>query len=405
MPKDGTYTYGFYLDTNIPIFSNKEDAEDAIASGDFSKAGNYYQIQDGNTLIPPSFGTAEDTTLFGAGSALSPFVSAYVMGGITLASIANVFYTDNQSVIDNIKDGLALFGSMPFESLVSLRFYPFDVTDVVTASPQNYIYFGSYQHTGISVDKVTALPGDKYINAGSVYIAPLFNSYRDFAPWTSLEVYLPYVGWQKINIEEYIGKTVNIRYYVDIFTGSAVAVLVADGVMKDYFTVSNIGMSLPLCGSNLSEYANSALNGLLGTAGGAVGGALSGAMVGSAVPGIGTAAGAAVGGTIGALGGIAKGTFDMSQKGKPKDLAKVKGSYTAGVGNYMPQYVIFRYIVHDLIVPGNLTQLYGRPSSAGGKVSTFSGFLKCDTIKMDTSGMSDNEVAEVLALLNEGIFV
>ena len=71
----------------------------------------------------------------------------------------------------------------------------------------------------------------------------------------------------------------------------------------------------------------------------------------------------------------------------------------------MPQYVMFRFTVHDVIEPENLNSLYGKPSSYGGRLGNLSGFTKVDTIKMNTSGMSDNNITEVVNLVKEGIFL
>ena len=399
-PEDGTYNYGFTWISNINIFGSEEDAAEALATGDYSKSSNYYDIQAGNTVShPPTFGQKETTTTFGGGSFLSPFIQSYVMSETGVKNIADAFYSNDTTLIDNIKKGLELFGASPFEALVGLWVFPFDVTNMVSTSPQTYVYFGSYQHTGVNVSKVINLAAN-YLNAGSVFIAPLFKSYRDLEPYTSLSVYLPFVGWQKLDIATYLNHTVNIRYYVDIYTGSGIVVLLADGVMVDYFTVASIGIQLPLTGQNMSEYANSALNSLLGVAGGVVGGAASGAMVSAGNP-----AGAIIGGLIGGAAGVAKGAFDMSQKAKPKDLNRTKGSYSGGSGFYMPRYVIFRYDIHDLIVPNNLTSIYGRPSSYGGKLGNLSGFVSCDTVKLNTNGMSEAEINELSSLLQSGIYV
>ena len=82
-----------------------------------------------------------------------------------------------------------------------------------------------------------------------------------------------------------------------------------------------------------------------------------------------------------------------------------KGNFSGGCGCYMPQYVMFRFTVHDVIEPENLNSLYGKPSSYGGRLGNLSGFTKVDTIKMNTSGMSDNNITEVVNLVKEGIFL
>ena len=402
---DGTYMYGFVLDTDFAIFKDEEEANTALETGQYSGAANWPQISSGNTKIEIETGDEESNTSFGGGAFVSPFCNVYVMDATALGEVANAFYTDDQTLLDNIKNGLELFGANPYEAIIGLSAFPFDVTTMVGTSGQQYIYFGSYQKTLSNTVYKVVNRASHYINAGNVYLAPIFKNFRDFEPWTELHVYLPFCGWQKLDIASYIGKNVNIRYYVDIMTRSGVVVLVADGTMVDYFTTGEIGVELPVTGQNLSRYANDTLNALLQAGGGTVGGAVSGAMLGSAVPGVGTAVGAVGGALLGGSFGLAKGTFDMSQKGKPKDHNMTKGNFSGGCGCYMPQYVMFRFTVHDVIEPENLNSLYGKPSSYGGRLGNLSGFTKVDTIKMNTSGMSDNNIAEVVNLVKEGIFL
>ena len=405
LPEAGTYLYGFDFKTDCYIFPDQESAEEAEETGIYDKAINAYDVEAGFYKVPV-IGQAEDATTFGSGGVTSPFIATYICDRNDVLNVANAFYSDTQSIIDNIKDGLSLFGAEPFQALVGLKWFPCSLASIVTTASQNYVYFGSYKYenAGLSLDKVIGITANGYIDAGTVTLTPVQQNFRSFEPYCGLSVFLPYVGWQKLRIADYWGKTVNVRYYIDIYTGSCIAALVANNVFIDYFT-GNIGVELPITGQMLSQYANSALNGILGTAGGALGGAASGAMLagtaGLALGPAGTAA-LAVGG---AAAGAAVGLFSMSQKGAPKDHNTTKGSFTSSVGAYLPQYVMFRWEVHDLIIPELLTDLYGRPSAASGKVSSFSGFLQCDTIKLNTSGMNDSEANEVAALLKEGVFV
>lgn len=398
LPANGNYMFGADVNTNIPIFKTQSEADYAIASGDYSAAGNYYNIEDGNTHQPIEIGDAEAATTFGSGYGTSPFVSSYIMTKNNVLNVANAFYSNDTTLIDNIKKGLELFGANPYDAVCGLSWFPFDLNTVANAISQNYIYFGSYQYTGVTADKITNLKSSGYVNAGSVYIAPLFESYRDFEPYCQLSVYLPYSGWHELDIAKYYKKTVNIRYYIDIYTNTFACAITIDNQICDIFN-GNIGVNLPISGTNMSEYGNSMLRAVLGTVGSTAGGALSGAMLGGGVPG------AVIGATVGGFAGIAKGTFEMAQKGQPKDHLQVKGAFSGASSSYMPQYVIFRYDVHDLIVPDNLTNLYGRPSSASGKVGSFSGYLKCDTVKLNTGRMTDAEINETLSLLRQGIFV
>lgn len=397
LPADGTYLYGMTLKTNIPIFRNRTEAENAIKTKDYSRAINWYDIVDGKDIFPPKTGEEERETDFGDGPATSPLVSAYVMDHNTVLNIANVLYSNDSTLIDSILDGVKLMGANPVNIVCGLSWFPFDLTRIVTATPQTHIYFGSYQHTGVNVNKVVNLKTKAFIDAGTVDLQYRNNNYMDLEPWTELTVYLPYVGWQKLDIAKYIGRTINVRYYIDIYTNTGVCALMSGLNIVDIFPVSSIGVTLPICGTNLSEYANSMIQAVMSTAGGAIGGAAAGMMVGGPV---GIAVGAA-----GAAAGLATGIFQMSQKGQPKDHAQVRGSYSGASGAYMPQYVIFRFDQHESISAPNLAELYGKPSSASGLISSFSGFLKCDTVKLNTAGMTDAEIQELTNLMQSGIFV
>lgn len=402
---DGTYYYGFKFLTDFAIFGDYETALYALRTGDYTQAANWPSISGGGDEYEVLTGDEEAETTFGEGSFVSPFIQTYICSQAAVREVAEAFYTDDPSLIENIKKGLELFGASPFEAIVGLSAFPFDVSTMVNTSPWTYIYFGSYQKTlQNTVYKVINM-AHKFIDAGGVFLKPIFNNFRDFEPWTSLHVYLPFVGWQKLDIATYINKYVSIRYYVDIMTRTGVAVLLADGVMCDYFTTGGLGVELPITGQNLSRYANDTLNALLQGGGGIVSGAVSGAVTGSIIPGVGTVAGAVAGAALSGGVGLAAGVFQMSQKPKPKDQNMTKGNFSGGTGCYMPYYVTFRFDVHDVIEPSNLNALYGKPSNYGGKLKGLSGFVKAETIKMNTSGMSDEEISEIVSLLNAGIFV
>ena len=405
-PQDGTYTYGFRMNTNFKLFKSEADADLYILTGDDDDEIKY--PDDPKNPDAPDTGDPEPETEFGPGGFISPFIQTYVMGANAVAEVANAFYTNDSSLLNNIKQGLELFGASPFEAIIGLSAFPFDCKEILNTMHDDHIYFGSYRFPMTNdVWKLISLDDD-YIDAGSISIGYLYDEdghqydyYRMFEPYCSFHVYLPYVGWEKLQLEDYIGKNVNIRYYSDIYTRTGVCCLVADNVLQDYFPVSCIGVELPITGQNLSRYANDTLNALLSVAGGTIAGAVGGSMI----PGIGTVAGALAGATV--SGGIAagKGIFDIAQKGKPKDHNLQKGSFSAGTGCYMPQYVTFRWDFHDIVEPDKLKSIYGKPSSFSGKISDLSGFVKAETMKLNTSGMSDAIINEIIGLLNSGIYV
>ena len=404
-PADGTYTYATYFYTNIPILKNQAAAEEAIDTGDYSDAVNWDNVS-GGVIRYPDFGQKETTTTFGDGTFSSPFVSQYVMSASDVRAVSSIFFDDDQGLIDDIKKGLELFGAKPVDAIMSLVAFPFDVTNIANCSPQSYIYFGSYKHTLASPVNKIYNQLSNYLNAGTIYLAPLFGSWRDYKNLT-LSVYLPYIGWRDLEVEKYVKRSVNIRYYVDINSRQCCAVLVADGIMADYW-VGECGIELPIVGSNFADYARSALQHIGTTAKGMInpfslGGASNIANASANMPG----------GITGMINKNFEGSalsnysqYKFGQNGSPKDIQMTKGSFSSGVGMYLPQYVMFRYDIHDVVEPELLNKMYGKPSTASGKIANFSGFLSGRVDNLVTTGMTDAEIAMVQSgLINDGIYI
>lgn len=401
MPDDGTYDYSVYLWTDIPFFGSREEAERAIETQDYTGAGNWPAVQDGSMFYEPDFGEEEEETEFGEGGFASTFVSQYLCTDSDVRRIAQVFFTDDAGLLDDIKKGLELYGAKPVDSIMSLFAFPFNVTQIVSAETDYHVFFGSYDHQLEEpvMKVVNYTPEQPYLDAGTIFLKPIFYNYRDFKDIT-LSVYLPYIGWESLEIEKYINKNVNIRYYVDINTRQCIVVLIANGVMADYFT-GEIGMELPIVGSNYTDYARNEIKHLSDVAKASI-------TPGSteSISNLANAFGSASTDAISKSGFKNYGMYRFGQNGSPKDIQMTKGNYTSGVGMCMPQYVTFRYDIHDVSEPALLNQLYGKPSTASGRVGDFSGFLSGRMTKVNTSGMVEEEINEMQSgLLSEGIFL
>lgn len=413
---DGSYMYGFELSTNIYIFKDRASAESAIDNEDFSEAVNYANVSGGGSYNPPDFGTEEQTTEFGGGADTSPFMQTYILSRNALISVAQAWYNTTPQTIADILTGLKLFGDMPQEALAGVTMYPFDASILMNTASQQYIYFGTYQlPLNTSVNKAISLKSNAYLDCGTIFLASLQHSYKDFEPYTTLDVYLPYIGWERIDISLVINKNVNVRYYVDIHTRACVACIIANGVFIAQYA-GNIGVGLPTCGADYQGYANAMASTILGGASNVYSGAKG--MQGSAMGAIGNiVSGAGVGMSIaGGVGGIALGAASvaantaatlnkMDAMGTPADHPQIKGGFTSCLGTYLPQYVIWRYIIHDTVEPTSFNELCGRPSSASGNVGSFGGFLSCKSVNLNTNGMLDAEASEVYSLLKNGIYV
>lgn len=392
-PGDGTYVYPTEFQTNIDIFGSREDAEEFIRTGDNSKAirrggGKEYDVK---------IGEEEQTTEFGGGGFMSPFMTILTGSKSDINRFKDVLFTNDSSLWNDIKKGLEMYGSNPIDYVISCKAFGFDVSKVVNESTRNDVWFGSYQyHFATAFNEVINM-SHKYISAGSFVMRPIQYCYLDFEPYTTLSAWFPYHGWEQLDIKKYYNKNVEIRYYVDILTGQGVIITLCNGIITDQFGPIEMGTELPLTGANYAQWAQGQVRLLTQAASSLVGGISQGATSGSV-------AGFAAS-SLTSLIPASQAIQGAKQMGGPKNTMITKGNFGSNLGNYFPGYVIFRFDIHDMLEPNLLRPLVGRPSYSSGNVRDFSGFLSGKVVKLDTSGMTDAEAEMVRSLLKTGIYV
>lgn len=392
-PDDGSYVYPTFFRTDFEIFGSREDAEEALATGDHSKAF------PGSSVRTPvvKIGEEEEETIFGGGGFMSPFFTILSGSKTDIHRLADFLFTDDQSLWEDIKKGLEMYGSNPIDYIIDLKVFPFDVSRVVNESTRYDIYFGSYlKHFETPFNEVINM-AHKYIDAGSFYMYPIQYSYLDFEPYTTLSAYFPYHGWEQLDMKKYYQKNVNVRYYVDILTGQALIVTLCNGVLTDQFGPFEIGTELPLTGANFSQWAQGQVRLLTQSASSIIGG-ISGGITSGNVAGFAAS-------SLASLIPASQALQEARQQGGPKNTMITKGNFGSNLGNYLPGYVIFRFDINEMLEPDLLTSLAGRPSNSSGTIRNFSGFISGKVVKMDTSGMTDSEANRIKQMIMNGIYV
>lgn len=169
-----------------------------------------------------------------------------------LNAINNLYLTDPDG---NSKWQLDFKGSNPSDYIVGLYATPLIVPHssgltTFTLGPvdfdgdiETYTYNGSGHFTFGSVN----LYGDDY---------PLFNDFRDFAPYTQIELYIPLCGTVTIDPAFFVGHSMTVDMYYDILTMSCVAAIYRDGITL-YKTVNgSIGAEIPITSLDMGSYQN-----------------------------------------------------------------------------------------------------------------------------------------------------
>lgn len=113
----------------------------------------------------------------------------------------------------------------PIDTIVSLKYFP---CVVETAANPAVVHLGKYQ-TNIAANAISHTI--KVIDFEPIEVFPHFDDFRDYEPYTTLQMYIPFCGTVSIPTAEAMGKWVSVKLCIDINTGACAG----------YVIVSNSG--------------------------------------------------------------------------------------------------------------------------------------------------------------------
>ena len=205
----------------------------------------------------PSSDDFGDLYNFGSWNKFPSCLTAYAMSlemfQSVLQSINSMYQTDPDGVK---KWELDFKGSNPSDYIVAayVSVCNFGLTDTaypITIGPVNL------------ADTVPSMTAFKiafgksgYFDCGSVDIDPFYNDFRDYAPYTQLELYLPLCGNVDLDPAYFMGHSVSITYYYDYNTMSCSACIYRDGITLYKVVNGSIGAEIPLTSMRMGDYQN-----------------------------------------------------------------------------------------------------------------------------------------------------
>lgn len=416
----GEFDYALtFANSKIPVFKDEATAQ-AYEDGDIdiTQADNWTDISQ-NYPIMNSTANSDDNTTMGQVLTRAFFSQQYICSTSAIQQISNALFDTTSNMFEDIITGLKMYGERIVDSVQSCMFFPIDLNTVYTdVQNQSYIYFGGYQFNlsdGVTVNKIIHPNG--YYDFGSFDLAYSFGNaenqnFRDFSPYTRIFCYLAYIGWVELDSSRYMGHTVNIRYYFDTRTGMCLACLfvqTAQGqVLYDYYQ-GQAGVSMPITLTDFTSYANAQIQTLLGGVNDTKGnmGTVFNAGVNMAEKGLMTTGSAMALGSVGMLGagiGATKTLYGLTQN-NINNFNKTKGSSSSMLNMCLPQECMFMFEIQQGTPTPYELELVGYPSNASDLLVNFSGYLEVDSVKLDCSGATDNEKAEIIRQLQSGVYI
>lgn len=265
------------------------------------------------------------------------------------------------------------------------------------------IYGVKPQYQGADIT-IPAVDGNPDITFGPYTISRKFNDFRDYAPYTKVEIHLPYCGWCALP-SHVVGNSLSVHYYTDIIAATCKAVVFCNNnIVAEAAGV--IGLDIPFASENVGAKVAAATSGLLSYGQGAL----------QASAGIGqmaaTRSSQGLKNVAGGLSQVISGYTQMAMTanenwteicGKNGDGCCLSGATDIIIKITRPKYG--GYDTAPFVPPG-FAHSVGFVSGKQVRVSNITGLLIADNV--DTSGISgatDAERAEIKRVLESGLYV
>lgn len=267
----------------------------------------------------------------------------------------------------NIFDNFSLICNNPIENIISCKSIPLSLNGTTQK-----IILGNVD-TGVNGDKVSNNFTKQ--NIGSIAITEKYHNFLDYAPYTNVIIYLPYVGFKELDTNLVMGKTLSISYTVDIITGGCLCQIKSNNV-KLYEFNGNMGIDIPITASNRAQVE-----------------------AGYISSGIGIASSAASGNIVGAVTSLinsAESQYHYASTSSPNPMCVASTNRTC--------YVIIDRPTYQTLKSFNHTR--GKKCYLTKTINTLKGYTICDE-HIDLSGIraTESEKEELIKILSSGFFV
>lgn len=359
------------FDTAVYVHLSAPPDEDENDNDNYDD-GNNSSIDPGKTV--PDFSDGESTGYDGK----AVLTKTYAMTASVLENIGTKLWTQSYYDVLKIQDN-------PIENVVSCKWFPFSLTGTTASVKIGNVDFE------INASKINSI---YTFDVGSVsypFDDPDHTySYLDCSPYVSIKLHLPYCGTVQLDASELYGRSLFIKYVVDIVTGDVAALLYLDKTQNNpgvpYMLVAgHAGVDIPLTASNRQQmeirHASQTISAVVG-AGAHI---LSGDIGGGAAE--------AFGGFV----NVAGMDYTSQRSAAPTSACTTKMNRDVFIEVSRPGV--------DADNSEGFKAIHGYPCHKYKNLGYFSGFVKADSRTKITIAMTSEENAELERLLIEGIFV
>ncbi len=306
---------------------------------------------------------------------VTDFIKLWNPSNADMVRLTELLFTGNiftQAVRDLI--------GQPISYIVSLGIVPVPLSIGSTATE----FYLANQDSGFSMYGVS----QQYMrwSCGSVQVPLYWNSFLDFEPHTSIQIFLPFIGFRDLLPSDVVGKTVTVTYHIDVFTGACVAYVANEDTILYQYN-GNCLSPIPFAAEQMQNLV-SGLVGLLGSAATAAA-VLTGGF------GAGIAKSILAGSAIGAASSVLSLPEHKAQHGGNA------GSTTGLLSSRKPYFVLNR---PRQAVAQNQGEYSGYATWYSSEFGQLNGYTQVAECHLHDIPATDWELQEIERLLKEGVF-
>lgn len=316
-------------------------------------------------------------------------------GFITLyhMSIAEMWLFAQHFFASSLLDIIRLYFNNPMDIFVSAGILPFTPTGNSMWYPQ---IGGAY----ISSQALQKVDDQFYeVDCGSIYIEKYGNNCFDFSPYTKINIFLPYIGYRELPVDEVMGQNVHVVYHIDVLSGDCVAFIStkiprkilsvpADVVIAQY--TGNCLTQIPVGSVSFDQMVRGLID-------------LTVSAVDTGAKAVGNLSGLT--GESGGMESIGASAAAIVAGAKPTTRSGGAIGSTAGYMSIQKPYIIRE--IPNQSLPDNYGLFFGYPCNRSGRLgdSNFKGFAMVEDIQLNDIPATGVEREEILDWLRKGVLL
>lgn len=356
----------FFDEGYTPVFDSDED----ISSGNDDEDSDIKSTSDNATNY--GHGIGEDSTEYIDFPSLTTENPATKSGLYRIVKIDTANLTTLSEFLWSTTplDTLIKVFSKPFDCIVSLLTLPYNVTSDSSTSELTILDYD----TGVNVYKNVHV--NQSVSFGTCDCNESFGNFLDYDN-TKVSIYLPYIGFQPLDIQDCMDSILTLVYNIDNQTGQCVALLKCTKNNMDVDSVTyswsgNLATQLPLNGADNTQYLQSLYNSVSSVA-------------------------------VGNVGGSIGNSFNTVLQGD-KQIMK-SGRIDGNTGNLSIMYPFIKIERPIWTRPTNYLTMQGQPYDATETLSNLSGYVKVKEVKSELSNVPLEMRDKIVDLLKEGVYI